>query len=213
MDISLSKLWEIARDRGSWHAAIHVVAKSGTTLSDQTTTILFRVHFESVQFSCSVMSDSLQPHGLQPARLPWPSLSPRVCSNLCPLSWRGHPTISSSVAHFFSCSQSYPTSGSFLMSRFFTSRSQSIGTWASASVLSMDIQDQFPLGLTGLISLQSEGLSSVFSSTTGPKHRFFGSQTSLWSNSHIHAWLREKPYLWLYGPLSAKWCLCFLIRV
>ena len=107
------------------------------------------------------MSSSLWTHGLQPARLPWPSLSPRVCSNLCPLSWRGHPTISSSVAHFFSCSQSYPTSGSFLMSRFFTSRSQSIGTWASASVLPGNIQGWFPLDSTGLLSLLSKGLSGL----------------------------------------------------
>ena len=111
------------------------------------------------------------------------------------------------------CLQSSLVSGSFPVSLLFTSGVQSIGAQsASAIILPMNMQGWFPLGLTGLISLQSEGLSSVFSSTTGPKHRFFGSQTSLWSNSHIHAWLREKPYFWLYGPLSAKWCLCFLIR-
>ena len=107
------------------------------------------------------MSDSLWPHGLQHARLPCPSLSPWVCSNSCPLSWWCHSTIWSSVVPFSSCLQSFPASGSSPMSRFFTSGGQSIVASASASVLLMNIQGWFPLGLTGLISLQSKGLSSL----------------------------------------------------
>ena len=143
-------------------------------------------------FSHSVMSNSLRPHGLQYARLPCPSLSPRDCSNSCPLSWWCHPTISSSVIPFSSCPQSFPASGSFPMSWLFASASQNVGV--SASVFPMNIQDQFPLGLTGLISLQSKGLSRVFSNTTVWKHQFFSAQLSLWSNSHICTWLLEKPF-------------------
>ena len=117
-------------------------------------------------FSCSVMSDYLWPHGLQHARLPCPSPSPRACSNSCPVSQWFPPTISSSVMPFSSCLQSFPLSGSFLMSWFFALGSQSIGASASASVLLMNIQGWFPLGLTGLISLQSKGLSRVFFNTT-----------------------------------------------
>ena len=144
-------------------------------------------------FSSSIVSDFLQPHGLQHSRLPCPSLSPRACSNSCPLNQWYHPTISSSVIPFSSCLQSFPASGPFLMSQFFTSGGQSIGVSASASVLSMNIQDWFPLGLTGLISLQSQGLSRVFSNTTVQKHQFFSTQLSLWSNSHIHTRPLEKP--------------------
>ena len=104
-----------------------------------------------------------------------------------------HPAISSSVAPFSSCLQSFPASGSFLMSRLFASGGQSIGALASASALLMNIQDWFPLGLTSLISLQSKGLSRVFSNTTIHKHKFFSAQLSLWSNSHIYTWLLEKP--------------------
>ena len=143
-------------------------------------------------FSHSVVSNSLQPHGLPNARLPCPSPSPGVCSNSCPLSQWCHPTISSSVVPF-SCLQSFPASGSFLMSQLFASGGQSIGASASASVLPMNFQDWFPLGWTGWISLQSKGLSRVFSNTTVQKHQFFGAQPSLWSNSHIHTWLPEKP--------------------
>ena len=121
-----------------------------------------------VQFSCSVVSDSLQPHGLQQARLPCPSPTPRACSNSCSLSQWCHPTISSSVTPFSSCPQSFLVSGSFPMSQFFTWG----GVSASASVLPMNIEDWFPLGLTSLISLQSKGLSRVFSSTTVQKHQF-----------------------------------------
>ena len=124
-------------------------------------------------FSHSVLSGSLQPHGLQHARLPCPSLSPRVCSNSCPLSLWYHPTTSSSVTTFSSCPQSFPASGTFPVSQLFESCGQSIGASASASVLPMNIQDWFPLGLTSLITLLSRGLSRVFSSTTGQKDQFF----------------------------------------
>ena len=133
----------------------------------------------SVQFSCSVVSDSLQPHGLQHARLPCPSPTPRTCSNSCPSSHCCHPTISSSVVPFSFCPQSFPASGSLPMSQFFTSGGQSIGASASASVLPMNIQDWSPLGWTDLISLQSKRLSRVFSNTTVQKHQFFGAQLSL----------------------------------
>ena len=136
-------------------------------------------------FSCSVVSNSLGPHGLQHARLFCPSLSPGVCSNSCPLNRWCHPIISSPVVPFSSCPQSFPASGSFPMSRLFASGGQSIGASALASVLPMSIQGRFPLGLIGLIFWQSKGLWSVFSSTTVRKHQFFGIQPSLWSNSHI----------------------------
>ena len=155
------------------------------------------------------MSNSLRPHELQHTRLPCPSLSPAVCSNSCPLSRWCHPTISSSVTPFSFCLQSLPASGSFLMSQ----PSQSMGASASASVLPTNSQSWFPLGLTGLISLQSKGLSGVFSNTAVQKHQFFSTQPSMWSNSHIHSWLLEKPYLWLYGSLLPKWCLCFLYTI
>ena len=135
--------------------------------------------FASVQFSRSVTSDSLRPHGLQHARPPCPSPTTRVYSNLCPSSRWCHPAISSSVIPFSSCPQSFPASGSFPVSQFFASGGQSIGVSASASVLPMNIQDWFPLGWTGWISLQSKGLSRVFSSTTVQKHQFFGAQLSL----------------------------------
>ena len=146
----------------------------------------------SVQFSRSVAFNSLQPHGLQHARLPCPSPTLGTFSNLCPLSQWYHPTISSSVIPFSSCLQSFPASGSFQMSQFFTSGGQSIGASASTSVPLMNIQDWFPLGLTGLI-LESKELSRVFSNTTVEKHQFFGAQLSLWSSPHIHIWLLEKP--------------------
>ena len=120
-------------------------------------------------------------------------LSPRVYSNSCALSRWCHPTISSSVVPFSSCPQSFPTSGSFSMSWLFTSGGHSIGASSSASILPMNFQDWFPLGWTGLISLQFKGLSRVFSSTTVWKHQFFGTQPSLRSNSHIYTWLLGKP--------------------
>ena len=135
------------------------------------------------QFSCSVVSDSLWPNGLQHARLPCPSPTTRAWSNSCSMSWWCHPSFSSSVIPFSSCLQSFPASGSFLMSQFFKSGGQSIG--ASASVIPMNIQDWFHLGWTGLISLQSERLSRVFSNITTQKQQLFGTQLSLQSNSHI----------------------------
>ena len=145
----------------------------------------------SIQFSVSVVSDSLQPHGLQHARPPRPLPTPRVYSTSCSLSQWCHPMISS-VVPFSSCFQSFPASGSSPMSQFFTSGGQSIGVSASALVLPMNIQDWFPLGWTGWISLQSKGLSRVFSNTIAQKHKFFGSQLSSQSNSHIHTWLLKK---------------------
>ena len=136
---------------------------------------------------------TLWPHGLQHTRLPCPSLSPRACLTSCTLSWWCHPTISSSVTSFSSCLQSFPASGSFLMSRLFASGGLSIGVWASVSVLPINIQGWFPLGLIGLISLLSKGLSRVFSNTTVRKHQFLSTQPSLSSNLHIHTWLPEKP--------------------
>ena len=141
-----------------------------------------------VQFSCSVVSDSLWPHESQHTRPPCPSPTPRVYSNSCPSSWWCHPAISSSVIPFSSCHQSLQASGSFPMSKLFTWGSQSIGVSASASVLPMNTQDWSPLGWTGWISLQSEGLSRVFSNTTVQKHQFFSAQLSSQSNSHIHTW-------------------------
>ena len=119
----------------------------------------------SIQFSCSVMSDSLRPHGQQHTRLPCPSPTPRACSNSCPLRWWCHSTFSSSVVPFSSGLQSFPASGSFLMSQFFPSDGQSIGASVSASVLPMNIQDWFPVGWTGWTSLQSKRFSKVFSNT------------------------------------------------
>ena len=133
----------------------------------------------SVQFSHSVMSDSLQPHGLQHARLPCPSPTPGAYSNSCSSSQWCHPTISSSVVLFSFHLQSIPASGSIPMCQFFASGGQSIGVSASAQVLPMNIQDWFLLGLTGWISLQSKGLSRVFSNTTVQKHQFFSTQLSL----------------------------------
>ena len=146
----------------------------------------------SVQFSHSVMSYSLWSHRKQLVRIPCPSATPRSCSNSCSSSWWCHPTISSSVILFFSCLQSFPTSGSFPTSQFFASGGQSIEASASASVLPMNIQDWLPLELTGLITLQSKGHSRVFFNTTVQKHQFLGTQLSLESNSHIHTWLQEK---------------------
>ena len=160
-------------------------------------------------FSHSVISNSLRPQGLQHARLPRPLLFPRVRSNSCPLSWWCHPTIPSSMTPFSSCPQSLPASGSFPMSQLFASGGHNIGASASASVFPMNTQGWRPLGLTGSISLPCKRPSRVFSNTTVQKHQFFGAQLSLWSNSHIHTWLLEKPLLWLNRPLLAKWCLCF----
>ena len=141
-------------------------------------------------------------HGLQHARLPCLSPSPGVCSNSCPSNQWCHPAISSSIIPFSSCLQSCPASGSFPMSQLFTSGGPSSGVLTS--VLPMNIQGWLPLGFTGLISLLSKGLSRAFSSTTIQKHQFFNAQPSLWSSSHIHTWLLEKPQHWLWF-FSFKW--------
>ena len=154
---------------------------------------LKKLWITTVQFSRSVVSDYLWPHGLQHVRLPCPSPTPEAYSNSCPLSRWCHPVISSSVFPFSSHLQSFPASVSFLLSQFFKSSGQSIAVLASTSVPPMNIQDWFPLGWTGWISLQSKGLSRVFSNTTVQKHQFFGTQLSSQSNSHIYTWLLEKP--------------------
>ena len=144
--------------------------------------VKYFIIFCVVQFSRSVASDSLRPHGLQHARLPCPSPTPRAYSNSCPLS--GHPTISSSVVPFTSCLQSFPASGSFQMSQFFTLGGQSIRASASLLLISFRL-DWFDF-------LTVKGLSRVFSNATVQKHQFFSAQLSLWSNSHVHTWLLEK---------------------
>ena len=147
----------------------------------------------SVQFSRWVLSNSLRPQRLQHAMPLCPLPNPDVYSNSCPLSQWCHPTISSSVVPFSSHLQSFPASGSFQMSQLFASDGQSMGVSTLTSVLPMNIQDWYPLERTGWISLQSKGLSRVFSNTTIQKHQFLIIQLSLQSNSHIHTWLLEKP--------------------
>ena len=147
--------------------------------------------FSSVQFSRSVVSDSLRSHESQHARLPCPSPTPGVHSNSCPLSQWCYPAISSSVVRFSSYLQYFPASGSFQMSQFFVSGGQSIGISTSMKNLPMNTQD-WSLGQTGWISLQSKGLSRVFN-TTVQTHQFFSAQPSSQSNSHIHTWPLEKP--------------------
>ena len=149
--------------------------------------------FHSVQFSHSVVTDSLRPHESQHARPPYPSQTPGVQSNSCPSSQWCHPAISFSIVPFSSCPQSLPASGYFPMSQLFACGSQSIRVSASASFLPMNTQDWSPLEWTGWTSLQSKGLSRVFSNTTVQKHQFFGAQLSSQSNSHIHTWPQEKP--------------------
>ena len=144
-------------------------------------------------FSRPVTSDSLQPQGLQDTRPPWPSPSPEVCPSSSPLHQWCHLAISSSDPLLFSCPQSFPESGTFPMSRLFTSGDQNPGASVSASDLSMSIQDWFPLRLTAWISLQPKGLSRVFSNTTVQKHQFFGVQIYSQSNSHLHTRPLEKP--------------------
>ena len=148
------------------------------------------------------MSDSLQPHGLQLARLPCPSLSPRVCSNSCPLSWWYHLTISSSVFPFSSCPQSFPASSMHLF--------QWVGSSHQvAKVLELPLQHQYFQWIIRVDFFLSKELSRVFSSTSIQKYKFFNAQPSLWFNSHILKWPLENPLFWLGGPLSAKWCLWF----
>ena len=147
----------------------------------------------SIQFSHSVVSDSLRPHESHHARSPCPSPTPGVHSDSCPSSRWCHPAISSSIVPFSSCPQSLPASESFQMSQLFTRGGERIGVSALASVLQMNTQDWSPLEWTGWISLQSKGPSRVFSNTTIQKHQFFGALPSWLSNSHIHTWPMEKP--------------------
>ena len=149
--------------------------------------------FSSVQFSRSIVSDSLQPNESQHARPPCPSPTPRVHPNSCALSRWCHPAISPSVIPFSSCPQSLPASESFPMSQLFAWSGQSIGVSALSSFLPKNTQYWSPLEWTSWISLKYKGLSRVFSNTTVQKHQFFGAQPSLQSNSHIHTWLLEKP--------------------
>ena len=190
----LSALWFLLHKIGlKGVTSCQFCARSGSDHCLGLYTDLRMSHFSSgscysVQFSCSVVSDFLQPHGLQHARPPCLSPTPRACSNSCPSHQWCHPTISSSVVPFSSQCQSFPASGTIPMTRFFASGSQSIGVSASASVLPLNIQDWYPLGWTGWISLQSKGLSRVFSNITVKK----GAQLSSQSNSRIHTWPLEK---------------------
>ena len=154
-------------DRGIFHCTLYYILFIRSSVSGHLDCF---DAFSSVQFSHSVMSDSFLPHELQHTRPPCPSPASEVYTNSCPLSQWCHPTISSSVVPFSSCLQSFPASGSFQISQFFTLGGQSIGVSGSASVLPLNIQDWFPLGWTGWISLLSKGLSSVFSNTTVQKH-------------------------------------------
>ena len=151
------------------------------------------LQFSSVQFGHSDVSDSLRPHESQHARPPCPSPTPWVHSDSHPSSQWCHPAISSSVVAFSSCTQSLPASESFPMSHLFTWGGQCTGVSALASFLPKNTQGWFPLKWTGWISLQSKGLSRVFSNTTVQKYQFFSTHLSLYSNSHIHTWLLEKP--------------------
>ena len=191
----LSVIWQPGWE-GVWGEWIHVIhlAESLCCSPKTITTLLigYSVQFSSVQFSRSVVSDSLRPHESQHARPPCPAPTPRVYSNTSPSSRWCHPAISSSVVLFSSCPQSLPASGSFPMSQLFAWGGQSIRVSASASVHPMNTRDWSALGQTGWISLQSKGLSRVFSNTTFQKHQFFSTQLSSQSNSHIHTWPLEK---------------------
>ena len=164
-----------------------------TYVWNNTLFVFNKYQFSSVQFSCSVVSDSLQLHESQHTRPPCPSPTPGIYPNSCPSSRWCHPASSSSVIPFSSSPQSLPASESFQMSQLFAWGGQSIGVSASASVLPRNTQDWSPLRWTGWISLQSKGLARVFSNTTVQKHQFFGAQLCSQSNSHIHTWPQEKP--------------------
>ena len=189
MDVSLSELRELLMNREAWHAAIHRVAKSQTQLSDWT----------ELNWA-EVMSKSLRPH--EPSRFPCVFAQTHV-------HWVCDAIQPSSVVSFSSCLQSFPASRSFPMSQLFASGDQRIG--GSTSALPMNIQGSFPLGLTGLIPFAIQGTFKSLLQHTIQTHHFFDVQTSFWSNSHICTWLLKKPELWLLGPLSPNWCLCFLI--
>ena len=166
--------------------------KQNVSMRASSTENFYKV-LQSVRFSRSVVSDFLRPHESQHARPPCSSPTPGLHSDSCASSWWCHPTISSSVVPFSSCPQSLAASKSFPMSQLFAWGGQSTGVSASASVLPMNTQDWSPLGWTGWIFLQSKGLSRVLSNTTVQNNRFFGTQLSSQSNSHIHTWPQEKP--------------------
>ena len=174
-------------------AFIKKIIQSKVTFESYCLYFYFLHFFSSVQFSHSVVSDSLWAHELQHTRPPCPSSNPGVYPNSCPSSWWCHPAISSSIVPFFSCPQSLPSSESFPVSQVFAWGGQSIGVSASVSVLPMNTQDWSPLGWTGWISLQFKGLSRIFSNTTVQRHQFFSAQLSSQSNSHIHTWPLVKP--------------------
>ena len=168
-----------------------------------------RSHVQAWPCSCySVMYNSLQPHGLQHARLPCPSPSPGACSNSCPLSQWCHPTI---LCHPFLLLPSiFPSIRVFSNESVLCIRWPKYWSFSFSTSPSNEYSGLISLGLTGWISLQSKGLSRVFSNTTIQRHQFFDAQPSLWSNSHIHTWLCvEKSQCWLYRPLLTKWCFCF----
>ena len=196
----------------SLNALVCIISTNKDIFLNTTTNIKKVMLIHSVQFSCSVVSDSLRPHESQHARPPCPSQTPGVLSNSCASSWWCHPAISSSVVPFSSCPQSLPASGSFPMSQLFTWGGQSIGVSALASVLPLNTQDWSPLGWTGWFSLQSKGLSRVFSNTTVQKHQFFGTQLTSQSNSHIHTWPLEKPYFFIVKDLVQNKSLCLVVR-
>ena len=175
-------MWLVSPSDLCWALQIGIYRKDHTSM-----------HVSLLLFSCQVMSNSLWPPRLQYARLHCSPPSPWVCSSLCPLSWWCYLTISSSVTLFSFCLKSFPATGSFSMSHLFKEGGQNIEASASASVLPMNIQGWFPLGLISLISLRSKGLPRVTSSTTVQKHQFFGAQPSLWSYSHICTRLLERP--------------------
>ena len=180
----MSKILKVG---SGWHSAASIIPHKSDKHSYDL--IFRRWHKPCCCSSAAVASNSLQPHGPQRPRLFCSLLFSRVCSNSWPLCQWCHPTVSP----FSSCPQFLPASGSFPVSHFFASDGQSIGASVSVSVGPMNIQGWFPLRSTGLISLQSKGLSRVFSSVTVQKHESFGSQPFLWSNSHFHTWLLEKP--------------------
>ena len=188
---SLSSMtWEIFR---MWVHCIQVCSMDCKALCSVWFQIEGGIVLSSVQFSCSVMSDSLRPHELQHARPPCPSPTPGVHSNSCPSSQWCHPAISSSVVPFSSCPQSLPASESFSVSQLFAWGGQSTRVSALTSLLPKNTQDWSALEWTDWISLQSKGLSRVFSNTTVQKHQFFSAQVSSQSNSHTHTWPQEKP--------------------
>ena len=198
----MSLMWEMVGKRETF---MHIVKVTFSIKFPFLWLITFQINYiSSVQFSRSVVSDSLRPYELQHARPPCPSPTPGVHTNSCPLSRWCHPAISSSVVPFSSCPQSLPASESFPMSQLFAWGGQSTGVSALASVLPKNTQDWSPLEWTGWISLQPKGLSRVFSNTTVQKHQFFSTQLSSHSTSRIHTWPLEKPWPWLDGPLLAK---------